>query len=194
MLCQQNHDDPDNQIVLCDNCDRGFHQLCYMPAIESRFAEIQDLEWLCLSCTLPLSATSSQGLSALTEDMSLTGQQVAQEVKDTYLKSMSKANLLKLISRIETSVPNIKLYPSRLSSPTALQSDEMRFMSATPIDVLMTPSRRESTSQDIYEGLGDQPSSDTQMSYYSRLTLPVANYFSKVLVMVQQSSSCFHPR
>jgi hypothetical protein len=171
VLCEQIYDDPDNQIVLCDHCDRGFHQLCYSPTIDSKFAEVLDKEWLCHACTMPLSTTSSQGLSAMTEDMSLTGLQVSQEVKENYLRSMTKSNLVKLISRIETAAPNIKLYPSRLSSPTALQSDEIRFMSSTPIDVLMTPSRRESASQDMYDGLGDQISTDAQMSYYSRLRL-----------------------
>lgn len=67
----------------------------------------------------------------MAEDMTLSGEEVPQEVKENYLKSLSKANLVKLITRIESSSPSIKLYPSRLSSPSATPLDQERFMSST---------------------------------------------------------------
>ncbi|KAF9394884.1 hypothetical protein BGX21_010188 [Mortierella sp. AD011] len=63
------------------------------------------------------------GLSALTEDMSLTGEQVSQDVKESYLWSLPKSSLVKLITRIETNSPAVRLYPSRLSSPITSQFD-----------------------------------------------------------------------
>ncbi|KAF9542819.1 hypothetical protein EC957_001539 [Mortierella hygrophila] len=122
---------PPDAHVLCDICDRGFHQQCYRPHIDNKYIEITELEWVCYACSLPLSTTSSQGLSAMTEDMTLSGEEVSQEIKVNYLKSLSKANLVKLITRIESSSPSIKLYPSRLSSPSATPLDQERFMSST---------------------------------------------------------------
>jgi len=131
VICCQNHDGTGNQIVLCDNCDRGFHQLCYTPHIDNKYAEITEMEWVCYACSMPLSTTSSQGLSALAEDMTLSGEEVPQDVKENYLKSLSKANLVNLITLIESISPSIKLYPSRLSSPSATLLDRDRFVSTT---------------------------------------------------------------
>ncbi|KAF9994845.1 hypothetical protein BGZ79_000367 [Entomortierella chlamydospora] len=123
VICLQANDSPDNQIVLCDSCDRGFHQRCYTPPIDNKFVEIASLEWTCYACSLPLNTAGSQGLSALTEDMSLTGEQVSQDVKESYLWSLPKSSLVKLITRIETNSPAVRLYPSRLSSPITSQFD-----------------------------------------------------------------------
>ncbi|KAI1297027.1 hypothetical protein EDD11_007263, partial [Mortierella claussenii] len=157
VMCSQTHEGPDNKIVLCDSCDRGFHQACYSPTIENKFVDTE-LEWTCYSCSLPLSTTSSQGLSALTEDMSLTGQQVAQGVKDNYLRSLSKSNLVKLINRIEANSPSIKLYPSRLSSPIVPTSDHSSFATSTvsetlvPLDLAQQPSQAMTISP-VYLGV-----------------------------------------
>ncbi|KAF9899678.1 hypothetical protein BX616_002896, partial [Lobosporangium transversale] len=151
IMCCQTYESPQNKIVLCDNCDRGFHQACYSPPIENKYVDT-DLEWTCYACSLPLSTTSSQGLSALTEDMSLTGQQVPQDIKDTYLRSLSKSNLVKLIGRIEATSPAIKLYPSRLSSPTVPQADQSIFVpkafseSLIPLDLAQEPGHTMITS------------------------------------------------
>ncbi|KAF9170899.1 hypothetical protein BGX20_008363 [Mortierella sp. AD010] len=123
VICLQANDSPDNQIVLCDSCDRGFHQRCYTPPIDNKFVEIASLEWTCYACSIPLNTAGSQGLSALTEDMSLTGEQVSQDVKESYLWSLPKSSLVKLITRIETNSPAVRLYPSRLSSPITSQFD-----------------------------------------------------------------------
>ncbi|KAG0372031.1 hypothetical protein BGX24_000838, partial [Mortierella sp. AD032] len=137
VICCKNTDGPGNQIVLCDACDRGFHQQCYKPHIDNKYIEIAELEWICYACSLPLSTTSSQGLSALAEDMSLSGEEVPQDIKENYLKSLSKANLVKLITRIESRSPSIKLYPSRLSSPSATPQDQERFMSTTIAETIL---------------------------------------------------------
>ncbi|KAF9901686.1 iso-1-cytochrome c [Linnemannia zychae] len=137
VICCQNTDGPGNLIVLCDTCDRGFHQQCYQPNIDNKYIEIAELEWVCYACSLPLSTTSSQGLSAMAEDMSLSGEEVPQDVKENYLKSLSKANLVKLITRIESRSPSIKLYPSRLSSPSATPQDQERFISSSIAETIL---------------------------------------------------------
>lgn len=166
-MCCQNTDGPGNQIVLCDICDRGFHQQCYRPHIDNKYIEIAELEWVCYACSLPLSTTSSQGLSAMAEDMTLSGEEVSQEVKENYLKSLSKANLVKLITRIESSSPSIKLYPSRLSSPSATPLDQERFMSSTIAEnILPFDSRPE--KDNIASSPTNPPMQGTQADYFGK--------------------------
>lgn len=165
MICQKTYDSPENQIVLCDNCDRGFHQLCYSPPIENKYVEIADLEWNCYLCNQPLSSTSTHGLSELTEDMSLTGQQLTKDVKDSYLRSLSKSNLLKLISRIESSSPTVKLYPSRLSSPISAHQEHASF--ATPsIPESLLPRDPKRTDQEMISSSMQQRISGIRADYF----------------------------
>ncbi|KAF9946832.1 hypothetical protein BGZ70_003004 [Mortierella alpina] len=122
-ICLEGHCNSGNQIVLCDNCDRGFHQLCHSPRIGNEFADIKELGWTCYPCRPVPEAGNSQGLSSMAEDLSLTGEQVPRAIKEKYLQSLSRDNLVELISRIEYSSPSIKLYPMRLSSPAEPRSD-----------------------------------------------------------------------
>ncbi|KAF9919551.1 hypothetical protein FBU30_010871, partial [Linnemannia zychae] len=137
VMCSLSDDNPANPIVFCNNCDRGFHQQCCQPHIENKYIEIEELEWLCYACSLPLSTTSSQGLSAMAEDMSLSGEEIPQDVKENYLNSLSKANLVKLISRIESHSPTIKLYPSHLSSPSTTPLNQDRLISSTVVETTL---------------------------------------------------------
>ncbi|KAF8933476.1 hypothetical protein BGZ52_007581 [Haplosporangium bisporale] len=130
VLCFGSYEAAGNNIVMCDKCNRGFHQLCYSPTINNRFIEIRELEWHCFAC-LPLDTTiQQQGLASVTEDMSLTGEQVPRSVKESFLWAMPKADLVQFITRIESNSPALKLYPSRLSSPTDL-TDMPRFVQPT---------------------------------------------------------------
>ncbi|KAF9349820.1 hypothetical protein BGX34_001593 [Mortierella sp. NVP85] len=175
VLCLQTYDSPENLIVLCDKCDRGFHQLCYSPPIENKYVEIPDLEWTCYLCSQPLSSTSSHGLSELTEDMSLTGQQVPQNVKESYLRSLSKSNLVKLISRIESSSPTMKLYPSRLSSPPTVHQDNPSF--APSISRTLGPADlSQRTDQDMLSGSAKHDIPGVQAEYFD----PLATHFQPV--------------
>ena len=168
-MCCQNTDGPGNQIVLCDMCDRGFHQQCYRPHIDNKYIEIAELEWVCYACSLPLSTTSSQGLSAMAEDMTLSGEEVSQEVKENYLKSLSKANLVKLITRIESSSPSIKLYPSRLSSPSATPLDQERFMSSTIAENILSFDSRPD-KDNIESSPTNPPIHGAQADYFGKFT------------------------
>ncbi|KAF9186426.1 hypothetical protein BGZ51_002010, partial [Haplosporangium sp. Z 767] len=174
VVCLQASDSPGNQIVLCDNCDRGFHQLCYSPYIDNKYVEIAELGWTCYACDLPLSTTSSLGLSALTEDMSLTGQQVPQRIKASYLRSLSKANLVKLISRIENNTPSVKLYPSRLSSPLTAQPDQTSFTSSGIADARVPASGVQlEPSQDMTFSPANQAVQGIQVDYFDT---PVSHF------------------
>ncbi|KAG0038858.1 hypothetical protein BGZ82_010574 [Podila clonocystis] len=128
VLCYMTSEALGNNIVLCDKCSRGFHQLCYSPTIDNRFVEVREPGWRCFACS-PL-GTAVQEHTSVTEDMSLTGDQVPKSVKESFLWAMRKADLVQFITRIESSYPALKLYPSRLSSPTYL-TDVSRFIQAS---------------------------------------------------------------
>lgn len=128
VLCYMAYEAVGNNIVLCDQCSRGFHQLCYSPTIDNRFIEARELEWHCFACS-PL-GTTVQEHTSVAEDMTLTSDQVPKSVKESYLWAMRKADLVQFITRIESSSPGLKLYPSRLSSPTDL-TDVSRFIQAS---------------------------------------------------------------
>lgn len=49
ILCQDGHSDVPNEIVLCDNCNHGYHQKCHKPKIPNKVLR-PDVPWLCRKC------------------------------------------------------------------------------------------------------------------------------------------------
>ena len=46
-VCKSGLDE--HQIVICDNCDNGFHANCHDPPVELEELE-QDSDWFCTAC------------------------------------------------------------------------------------------------------------------------------------------------
>ncbi|KAG0292247.1 hypothetical protein BGZ98_002656 [Dissophora globulifera] len=189
VICQQAYDSPDNQIVLCDSCDRGYHQRCYSPPIDSKYVEIADLEWTCFVCSQPLSTTSSQGLSMLTEDMSLTGQQLAQDIRENYLMSLPKKHLVKLIGKIEAVSPAVKIYPSHLSSPTTPQADKEGFTTPTIAGALMPVEVAQGSTQGVSSGSSYQGVQGAQADYFESFVNHFQPVLSSPLSSIQESAT-----
>lgn len=56
-VCSKDGFSPENDLALCDKCDRGFHQLCHDPPVAS-FGGIND-QWFCSECTVELAKERS---------------------------------------------------------------------------------------------------------------------------------------
>ncbi|XP_033642944.1 metal-response element-binding transcription factor 2-like [Asterias rubens] len=55
-VCEGDQSEPPNEIVICDRCGLGYHQLCHQPTIDSHKLLCPDESWHCRQCVFVISA------------------------------------------------------------------------------------------------------------------------------------------
>lgn len=65
-VCQGGEEDHGNYMVLCDGCDRPYHQRCHRPAIHDATVRDRRAKWYCKRCALSSAAPTSASLHTLT--------------------------------------------------------------------------------------------------------------------------------
>lgn len=50
-ICRGGEETPSNYIVLCDRCDRPYHQQCHRPFVGEATVKDREAKWYCKQCT-----------------------------------------------------------------------------------------------------------------------------------------------
>ncbi|TNY18457.1 hypothetical protein DMC30DRAFT_426567 [Rhodotorula diobovata] len=57
-VCHLGHSPPENRLVICEACNKGWHQLCAIPPIEASVVD-SILPWFCSDCDAKIAATKA---------------------------------------------------------------------------------------------------------------------------------------
>ncbi|KAG0635172.1 hypothetical protein HOY80DRAFT_893611, partial [Tuber brumale] len=110
-ICQRGHSPQSNMIVFCDGCNTPYHQLCHDPPIDDLVIAVAEAEWFCASCS---KKREERPLST-----GLSGQNLTEDEKRTYLASLPLSSLVELIFFCERAHPDLPLYDPKTKSIVA---------------------------------------------------------------------------
>ncbi|KAK9458149.1 hypothetical protein V1511DRAFT_491873 [Dipodascopsis uninucleata] len=108
-ICLRGHSPDSNLIVFCDGCNDPYHQLCHDPPIDRVFIQIAEAQWFCAQCQSKMSERPLQ--------TGLSGQNLSETEKRTYLLSLPVKQLVELILMCEREHPDLKIYSPNIKNP-----------------------------------------------------------------------------
>ncbi|KAL6234405.1 hypothetical protein BDW75DRAFT_164747 [Aspergillus navahoensis] len=130
-LCDRGHSPTTNTIVLCDKCNRGWHQHCHDPPIENEVVTVREKEWLCRECR-PVDITILHP-TVVRSNPSLTskppghpplsiprtevgGERFPTDDRRRFLSTLSHAALVELLVTISENHPTVPMFPEDMAS------------------------------------------------------------------------------
>ncbi|RUS23344.1 hypothetical protein BC937DRAFT_86979 [Endogone sp. FLAS-F59071] len=123
-VCHRGHSPKNNRIVLCDNCDRPYHQQCHNPIVEDLIVSLPDAKWYCAQC--------ERGRKKKKVETEITGVGIGLDQKKAYLLSLPKSSLVDLVLFAEKYRPDLKLYPAYLKADPEIATAAITVASTVP--------------------------------------------------------------
>jgi hypothetical protein len=89
------------QLVICDGCSQGWHQLCHSPAVQEQVVN-SDLSWLCKSCDVKV-ARSKPAVDVAVGTWTTGGGEYKVEEKREWLEGLPLHSLIEYVFSVEKS-------------------------------------------------------------------------------------------
>ncbi|CAG8007463.1 unnamed protein product [Penicillium salamii] len=201
--CYRGNSPSNNFIVLCDGCDRPWHQKCHNPNIGNEVIHIADMDWFCSKCNpnqpRQLKAkkppAKKPGPAKITMPPQKLGRTHSEEERRAYLSSLSHDALVQLLLRISNEWPLVPIFPPGMqmaseapAAPVALSNvvnqpsissnvDQAQASTTQPtlgaLSHLASPAMRTPARISYAESSDSDPLSDIESDTRSPLPSPV---------------------
>lgn len=129
--CYRGNSPSNNFIVLCDGCDRPWHQKCHTPNIDNEVVQIMDMDWFCNKC---VPNKPRQPKAKITKKPALpkktmptpkvSGNQYTGDERRAYLSSLSHEALVELLLKISTDWPLVPIFPPNIQTPPSSAANQ----------------------------------------------------------------------
>ncbi|RAK95126.1 uncharacterized protein BO80DRAFT_369599 [Aspergillus ibericus CBS 121593] len=150
--CQRGHSPSSNSIVLCDECNAAWHQLCHDPPINAEVITVKEKEWFCQECrpvqisivqptvvrSNPSLTTGLRGPSyppLVVPKAEVGAGEYSTDERRGFLSGLSHAALVELLMTISDNNPILPMFPENMR-----EQQSSKFAFRLPISDVPTPS------------------------------------------------------
>jgi hypothetical protein len=133
--CTRMHSPATNQMVFCDGCNEGWHQLCHEPWIVDDIVRDQTRAWFCVACQAKRDQESQAHPQKVTKKQRLEPKPreswaaKAPQQKRAYLSTLPQQELVALLMTCLELHPDLPIFPG---SPGAPDNTTTTTTTATP--------------------------------------------------------------
>ncbi|CAG8115449.1 unnamed protein product [Penicillium olsonii] len=196
-VCHRGNSPSNNFIVLCDGCDRPWHQKCHSPNIANEVVQIADMDWFCNKCNpnqprqskTKMPPTKKPGRAKITMPPQTVNRTYSEEERRAYLSSLSHDALVQLLLQISKEWPLVPIFPPGMQmAPVDLNKITDQPHILPDVGQTQSPAAK-STSESLFplaslgartparisyaESSGSDPLTDGESDTQSRLQSPV---------------------